>query len=47
MKVILVLIDIFKINCFKLDFVFRNKGLENRSKEKFEVVVNNLRFSRS
>lgn len=47
MKVTSALIDTFKTNCSKSDFVSRNKGLENRSKEKSEAAANNLRFSRS
>lgn len=47
MKVTSALIDTFKTNCSKSDFVSTNKGLENQSKEKSEAAANNLRFSRS
>lgn len=47
MKVTLALIDTFKTNCSKSDFVSTNKGLENQSKEKSEAAANNLRISRS
>lgn len=47
MKVTSALIDTFKTNCSKSDFVSTNKGLENQSKKKSEAAADNLRFSRS